>query len=297
MLAVFETAARLGSFTAAAAELGMNQSAVSRHIGALEGAIGHELFNRSPNRAALNTNGELLLSAVQVGFDSIGYALDAIAATGPTFLLTANPGFAQQWLVPHLDQLQEQMIDTDLRLRLFDRDAELTGEAFDVAIHLTSLTAAPAGSRVLFEERVLPVAAPDFAESAGLGPNTPPQELLEVAKLHLDNRDRQWMNWATWFSAHGLTWSPLRARLSYNNHALVMNEAMAGRGVALAWRGLVDDLLDTGALVPVGPDVHRPDMAYQVIPSSSAPPEAVDRVADWLRELTDGRHSPDPAGR
>ena len=64
-----------------------------------------------------------------------------------------------------------------------------------------------------------------------------------------------------------------------------MRDAVAGRGVALAWRGLVEPLLATGALVPVGPEAHRPDIAYQVIPSPDTPPGAIDQIADWMLEL------------
>lgn len=284
-IAVFECAGRLGSFTAAAGELGMNQSAVSRHIGALERALGRQLFDRSPNRVTLNADGELLVAAVQDGFDTIDHALGAITSSGPTLLLAANPGFAQQWLVPYLDQLQALLGDADLHLRLFDRDAELAGDEFDVAIHLTPISGAPPGSRVLFDERVFPVAAPEFADATGLGPNAAPEDLLDVAKLHLDSRDRDWINWTTWFANHDLSWPPSQARLSYNNYALVMNDAITGRGIALAWRGLVDGLVDAGALVPVGPEVRHPDMAYQVIPGPSSPPGAVDQVADWLLDL------------
>ena len=285
MIAVFECAARCGSFTAAASELGMTQSAVSRHIDAFERAIGRQLFARTANRVELNSSGELLLTAVQRGFDAIDQALDTITDASPTLLLAANPGFAQQWLVPYLDQLQAVFADTDLRLRLFDRDAELTSDAFDAAIHLTPIATAPPGSRRLFDERVLPVASPELADAAGLDEHTPAQQLFDVDKLHLDPRDRRWMNWNTWFGAHDLQWTAARARLSYNNYALVLNDAVAGRGVALAWRGLVDPLLATGALLPVGPEVHRPDIAYQVIPSPDTPPAVIDQIADWLFEL------------
>ncbi len=287
MIAVFECAARRGSFTAAAGELGMTQSAVSRHIDAFERAIGRQLFTRTANRVALNPSGELLLTAVQRGFDTIDQALDTITDASPALLLAANPGFAQQWLVPYLDQLQTVFADTDLRLRLFDRDAELTSDAFDAAIHLTSIATAPHGSRLLFDERVLPVASPDLADAAGLDEHTPPHQLFDVDKLHLDPRDRRWMDWTSWFAAHDLQWTATQARLSYNNYALVLNDAAAGRGVALAWRGLVDPLLATGTLVPVGPEVHRSDTAYQVIPGPDTPPGAIDQIADWLLELID----------
>ena len=69
------------------------------------------------------------------------------------------------------------------------------------------------------------------------------------------------------------------------SHGCGVRDAVAGRGVALAWRGLVEPLLATGALVPVGPEAHRPDIAYQVIPSPDTPPGAIDQIADWMLEL------------
>ena len=288
MIAVFECAARHGSFTAAADELGMTQPAVSRQMGGLERGIGQHLFERSGNRVMLNAAGESLLAAVQSAFDTIELSLEEMHRAGPVFLLAANPGFAQQWLVPHLDRLQATLGDADLRLRLFDRDSELVGDAFDAAIHLTAVAGAPAGSRVLFEERVIPVASADFAAEAGIDESTSAAALLDVMKLQLDSRDRGWMDWAAWFSAQGLSWSPSQARLVYNNHALIMSEAMLGRGVALAWRGLVDAMLEAGTLQQVGPEVRRSEVAYQVIPGPSAPPEAVERVTRWLLELTTG---------
>lgn len=292
LLAVFESAARLGSFTEAARELGLTQPAVSRHIASLEQLTGLDLFHRSANRVELSAAGEELLSAVQGGLGRIDSRLRALTGNGTTFLLAANPGFAQQWLVPHLDRLQAALGDIDLRLRLFDRNSELEDQAFDAAIHLTSISGAPPGTRVLFPEVVVPVASPDLAAGLAadlaLGGRQSAEALVQVPKLHLDGRDRHWLDWAEWFGAHDVAWPADEAeatRLSYNNYALVMNDALAGRGVALAWRGLVDDALATGALVAVGPEVHNPPNAYQLIPGSAAPIEVLDRVADWLAEI------------
>lgn len=286
-LAVFECAARLRSFTAAAGELGMTQPAVSRRIAGLERSTGLELFRRTANRVSLTPAGESLLAAVQAGFDTIDSAVTNSQSAGPTFLLAANPGFAQHWLVPHLEQLRSVIGDADLRLRLFDRDGELANESYDAAIHLAPKAEASPGSHVLFDEIVVPVAAPDLAETRGLRSDADPASLLPVVKLHLDGRDRQWMDWTDWFGAHGVAWSPADEQVSYNNYPLVVNEALAGRGVALAWRGLVDDLLVNGSLVTVGPEVHRPNMAYQLLTGPGSSQEAVDRLAAWLR-----RHRP-----
>ena len=271
--------------TGAATTLGMTQPAVSRHIRDLERTIGQQLFDRSPNRVSLNAAGEQLLVAVQGAFDGIEHTLAEFNRAGPTFLLAANPGFAQRWLVPHLDPLQQALGDADLRLRLFDRDHELHSDAFDAAIHLMPIAGAPHGTVTLFEERVVPVAAPSLATKLGLNETTHPAALLEVVKLHLDARDRCWMDWSRWFGAHDLSWSPASVRLSYNNYALVMNDTILGHGVALAWRGLVDALLESEALVQVGPEVHRPELAYQLIPGPAAPSESVQRVCDWVRDL------------
>lgn len=286
-LAVFETAARLGSFTEAARELGITQPGVSRHIAKLERNTGLELFNRSANKVRLSADGGSLLAAVQTGFDTIEMALESMVRGGPTFVLAANPGFAQQWLLPYLDDVQAALGDADLRLKLFDRDAELEDEAYDAAIHLTSVRQAPANSRVLFDEVAVPIASADFADAADLGGDTEPEALLAVTKLHLDNRDRRWLDWAGWFAAFGLSWSPSEARLSYNNYALIINDVLAGHGVALAWRGLIDPLIDSGAITVVGPEARNPENAYQLIPGRSARPGTVDRLAEWLARLTE----------
>ncbi|MBT5138890.1 MAG: LysR family transcriptional regulator [Acidimicrobiaceae bacterium] len=289
MIAVFECAARLGTFTAAAADLGMTQPAVSRHIHAIERAVGRPLFIRTPNRVTLNPDGDLLLSAVQSGMDTITSAVERFRLPESTFLLAANPGFAQRWLVPHLDELQHALGQSDLRLRLFDRDNELGETGFNAAIHLVPDASVPAGSQLLWDEEVVPVAAPAFAERHGLNAQTDSSELLSLPLLHLDHRDRQWMDWQTWFATFNLDLKASSARVTYNNHALTMNEAIAGMGIALGWRGLVDTAIEHGTLRPVGPVVTRPEMGYYLIPGpAGVNPEFV-TVTDWIIALTSNR--------
>lgn len=284
MLAVFESAARLGSFTAAAEELGMTQPAVSRQIAGLERSAGLILFDRTGNRAFLNDRGRELLAAVQDAFGRVDGSIEKMEADESGFRLAANPGFAQQWLLPHFDSLQAAVGDNELRLRLFDRDSELSEETFDAAIHLTEIRAAPMGSRILFEERVIPVAAAGFASDHALGTTSRAADLVDVTKLHLDGRHRRWATWQDWFEGHGVVWSQKRARLSYNNYAVVVADALNGTGVALAWRGLIERHLRSGALVQVGPELHRPEMAYLLVPGGTVEEDVVDRLVDWLGE-------------
>ena len=126
-LAVFEAAARLGSFTAAGHELGMSQPAVTRQIRALERRLGVGLFVRTANRSELSDVGGRLRDHVTAGFDVIEAGLAELAEHAGTFVLAAHPGIAQAWVVPRLDQINDVLGDLDLRLWLFDRDAELAG--------------------------------------------------------------------------------------------------------------------------------------------------------------------------
>jgi len=284
-LAVFEAAGRLGSFTAAAQELGMTQPGATRHIRALEVELGVTLFERRPNRIALSAAGRRLHETVGQGFAIIEAGLDRIGAQAEVFVLAANPGVAQRWLVPHLDGLRRAVGDRELRLWLFDRNAELARGGFDAAIHAGTGDWPGSESALLFPEIVLPVATPERAARLGLDARTPPSDLLGQALLHLDDADRPWMSWREWFAHHGLELPPHSSPVSYNNYALVLQEAIGGRGIALAWRYLVDDLLDQGLLAPVGPEVRHPTSGYYLIWPKGHRAEGVKRLAAWLEAL------------
>lgn len=282
-LAVFEAAARRGSLTAAGAELGMTQPAVTRHVRALEAAVGAPLFDRSPNRVQLNQAGATLLHAIQTGFSTIDAGIDVIQGQVPAFVLAANPGIAQQWLVPRLDEIQTMFAPNDVHLRLFDRDAEADGGPFDIALHIGATTPSGTTSRDLLDEIVVPVAAPGYAEQHGLDGSTDPAELAHYDLLHLDPRDRAWMSWADWFDQHaGAT--PLRApKVVFNNYALVLQNALAGRGIALGWRALLGDLVDGGLLCEVGPETTSKRSTYRLIWPASTSIAQVDVFEEWLR--------------
>ena len=126
-LAVFEAAARLGSFTAAARELGMTQPAVTRQLRALEASVNTALFRRTSNRSELTDAGRTLLLEVSRSFSGIEGALAGLGQRAELFVLACYPGFAQQWLVPRLDRVQEALGGRELRLWLFDREADLSG--------------------------------------------------------------------------------------------------------------------------------------------------------------------------
>jgi len=287
-LAVFEAAARLGTFTAAAEELGMTQPAVTKHVRALEAGLGLTLFDRTANRASLSEAGRRLHRAVGQGFTTVEAELHRLADADPAFVLAANPGVAQRWLVPHLEGLRATLEDVDLRLWLFDRDAEFADGRFDAAIHAGDGHWPGFESIQLFPEVTVPGATPACARQRGLDTDGPAGALTGDMLLHLDPTDRPWMSWADWFTHHGLDEPDAAGSVVYNNYALVLQEALAGNGVALAWRWLVDDWLDQGILVTVGPDAAHPTSGYHLIWPEGRGGDAVERLAAWLTAMIDG---------
>ena len=282
-LAVFEAAARLGSFSAAGRELGLAQPAVTRQVRALELALGIELFQRSANRIELTDAGRRLAEGLDAGFGSIEHALDDMARLDDVFVLATPPGFAQQLIVPDLDALQQVLGDRDLRLWLYDRDRELASGRFDAAIRLGAESDEWPGSErhALFPERVVPVATPAFAAEWGLTESSTAAEVLAAPLLHMDANDRPWMSWADWLHTFDLDLTPGRQRVVFNNYPTVLQQAVAGRGVALGWIGLVEEHVADGLLTIVGPAVSS-DRSYYVTWPSGRPAGSVAALVDWL---------------
>lgn len=284
-LAVFESAARLGSFSAAGRELHLAQPAVTRQVRALEVALGVELFHRSANRVELIEAGRRFADTLDVAFGAVEHAIDEITHLDATFVLAAPPGFAQQLIVPALDSLQHALGDRDLRLWLYHSERELAGGTFDAAVRLGSAAGGWPGSdhHELFAEQVVPVAAPNLAEELGLHAGSSADDVLASPLLHMDARDRPWMSWAEWLAAFDLALTPGRRQVVFNNYPTVLQQAVAGRGVALGWIGLVEGLVADGLLTPVGPLVSSA-RSYCVTWPERRSSSAVSAVVAWLDE-------------
>lgn len=280
--AVFDAAARLGGFSAAARELGMTQPAVTRQIRALERSLGRDLFTRTANRSELTDAGRRLHGHVAVGLDRFDAGVTELKATAPAFVLAAHPGIAQAWLVPRLDELTEVIHPLDLRLWLFDRDADVAGGAFDAAIRVGNGHFPGCDAELLFSERVVPVCSPAFAEEFGLHAGTTPEELHEVPFINMDDGDSPWLSWDGWLASCGVTLRRNPGRVLFQNYPMVIQQALVGRGVALGWRGLIDDLVDGDALTIVGPEVETGNGYYITWPVDRRTAEA-DALIDWLR--------------
>jgi LysR family transcriptional regulator, glycine cleavage system transcriptional activator len=282
-LAVFEAAARLGSFTAAATELGMTQPAVTRQVRALERSIGVDLFARTANRSVLTEAGRRLHGRVAGGFDVIEAGLADLVGHAGNFVLAAHPGVAQLWLVPRLDELTDAIGGADLRLWLFDRDSELRDGGFDAAIRVGNGTFEGLDARLLFREIVVPVASPALAERYGLTQHSTAADVYAAPFVHMDDGDHPWVSWSDWLTEFGIALQRQPGRVLFHNYPMVLQRALLGHGVALGWRTLIDEYIEGGALVVVGPEV-RSSNGYYVTWPAGRPSEPVQALIDWLAE-------------
>ena len=265
-LVVFESAARLTSFTRAAEELGISQPAVTRHIKAVEAMAGRPLFDRAHNRLGLTPDGHRLWQSTARGFADMAETLDALRGetARQRLVFATHAGFAQQWLMPRFADLCALLGDFDVRLMISDSDRDLDRGDFDLAVRVGAGRWANQGAARLIPEIVFPVASPALLAARSEVQTATPAALLAAPLLHMDEGDKPWLTWRDWFRAQGVAATPPRPDVIYNNYPLVLQEALAGKGVALGWRPLIDAPVAQGGLRPVGPHVEAAAMGYHL---------------------------------
>ena len=283
-LAVLEAVGRLGSFTSAAAELGISQPAVSKHISTLETQLGFPLFERRANRIDLTAEGTALHQAITAGFDDLEAALTGLQKATERLVIAAQPSAAQTWLAPRIDEIRSMLAPCEVSLVIFDREDELLHLDYDVVIRSGNREATGHRTQHLIPEVVVPVAAPELAARLGLGADSPPESLLDAPLLHVDRVGRPWMSWSGWFAGNGLLYEEPPDRLLFDTYATLMQQAISGNGVILSWRYLRADLVERGLLVEVGPEVHNPSGGHFLSwPNALHRDHRVRNLRDWLK--------------
>ncbi|MCK0505994.1 LysR substrate-binding domain-containing protein [Aromatoleum anaerobium] len=276
----FVAAARHLSFTRAAEELFLTQSAISRQVQALEDALGVRLFVRGVRTLALTAEGARLARAAQGWLDDYAALADALRAHGPRpVTVTATIGISALWLVPRLSRFQARYPDIDVRVAASNRVFDLEREGVDLAVRYCADRDAPAGAEHLFGESVVPVASPVLA-TRPLDAATLPDTVL----LDFDDPRYPWLRWSDWLAAMGLEHVRPRAVLVFNHYDQLIQAAVAGQGIAIGRAQLLDQLLADGRLQCVGGSpreiAHR---GFWLVTAAGTPRPEVARFAEWLR--------------
>ncbi|NYH16984.1 putative choline sulfate-utilization transcription factor [Paraburkholderia bryophila] len=281
---MFESAARLASFTAAARELGSTQPAVSQRVVQLEEALGAPLFERGHRGVTLTEDGERLFEAVRHALDTIRAATTEIRArrTPQTLTLSTDFGFATYWLMPRLSQFKALMPDVDVKIITSQSVFDPSHDQADIAIAFGDAHAdwTARGVVKLFPEHVMPVCSPAFL--AAHPSLRTPSDLPGVPLLHLEpTQPARWLSWADWFAAHALDTPAAHRGITFNSFTLVAHAAIMGQGVALGWAPLVDELLATGQLVELFDAPVVTERGYLLVTQRAATP-VINAFRQWL---------------
>jgi DNA-binding transcriptional LysR family regulator len=283
----FEAAGRTLSFTRAAEELYLTQSALSRQVKALEGALGTSLFERRHRALALTPAGAAFHRAVTEQLRAVADAADAVLAPqrSPGVSVTTTVSFASLWLIPRLPRFRARHPEVEVYVSANDHTVDLGRGEVDAAIRYVRWDARPAGAIPMFGERMLPVVSPAVARD----PRTPlkrPHDLARHVLLHLDDPEGRvpWLNWPAWLAANGAADVKPAGALRFTLYDQVVQAAVGGQGVALGRLPLIGELMREGRLVAPFSKRYESERGYVVLTA----PHALNRrdVAAFVGWLT-----------
>lgn len=288
LLRGFEAAARHLSFTRAAEEMFLTQSALSRQILALEEQLGARLFERRHRDLRLTDAGQLLHATAKSMLEEFSRALAKIRRDEGSQALTVstNLPFASLWLIPRLSRFRARQPTVDVFISADNRIVDLERERIDLAVRYCGQASAPAGAPRLFGERLLPVCSPSLARDP-TRPLKRPEDLVRHVLLHIDDERGRftWLNWSAWLAAIGIHDLKPAGSLRFNHFDQVVQAALDGQGVALGRVPLINSLLQQRRLVAPFRDRHATDHGYYVITSSQAAKRpAAGAFVEWLIE-------------
>jgi LysR family transcriptional regulator, glycine cleavage system transcriptional activator len=275
----FEAAARLGSFTRAAGELGVTHGAVSRQIRLLEDWLGSRLFLRTGRNAVPTQAGADLLAEVGPLLDRLAAVSQRLQNRAPTtgmLRVSALPTFAMRWLIPRLPEFQRDHPNLELRIVTASTPAEQFRMDIDAVISGPSRQPGWVRHHFLGEE-YLPLLSPNLMAERPLQVST---DLARHTLLHAATRREMWLRWLT--AAGFPQLKPGREQV-FEHFYFAIQAALEGLGVIMGPVALVGDELRSGRLIaPIRDPVlkTRGYFFYAPEPMSDAP--AVIATRDWL---------------
>jgi LysR family transcriptional regulator, glycine cleavage system transcriptional activator len=283
-LAAFEAVARHQSFSKAAQELSITQSAISHRINKLEEHLGVQCIVRGRGRVSLTPQGVQLLGGVLDAMSALNAACTRLKnpSLRKTVRLSVGPAFARGWLAEKIGDFYRKHDEIDLEINAvkLSRPGKLavlqSGEA-DIAIRYGSESDWPGHKCIkLLHSDAFPVCSPSYAASAG--PFNEPCDLVGASLLRLSDHQ-----WTPWFRAAGIACEEPAQGLLFSDAGIMLEAAAGGQGIALARSVLVHLELRTGRLIRLFDTGVKSEFAYHVIcpPGAMRRPE-VEVFVEWL---------------
>lgn len=291
MLAAFDAAARTGSFTAAAKELSLTQGAISRQITALEQQLSVSLFQRHKQVISLTESGKVYAKEVNAALSHIRSATLNIMTnpTGGVLNIAILPMFGSRWLMPRLaDFLAKNpqiTINTVSKLSPFD----FSSEDVHCAIHFGKENWPYANCSFLMSEESIPVCSPRLFNEANFDKmDNICASLVDQPLLHISTRPGAWQHW---FENHEIeigsasTQSKAKQGMHFEQFSIATNAAIAGLGIALLPKFLIQSELERGELISVCNKPLSTDSGYYLVtPNDKQNYAPIVAFKKWLEE-------------
>jgi len=251
-LRVFDAAARLGNFTAAAEELGLTQAAVSQRMRNLEAQLGTPLFTRLPRGVELTTEGEAYAPHVRSALAALQRSTaDLFSAPRRTLSIAATASTIELWIVPRLPKLLGRLPDLQVSLATVQRAADYAAASADFDVRFGDGTWPDRQARKLFDEVLAPVVAPSLLEQAE-------QDWRRLPQIAISGPRRGWRDWAA-----GAEVAPPRSpTLRFDTLVQALAAARSGTGVLLGSLALVAEEIEAGSLIRLPEPAVRMETGY-----------------------------------
>jgi LysR family glycine cleavage system transcriptional activator len=285
-LEAFEAAARYLSFTKAADELALTQSAVSRQIKALEDHFEIPLFRRLHRALRLTEEGQSLYDAVTGLFGQLQDVAGRLRRRkeSRTVVVTTTPGFAGVWLIPRLTTFTTMHPEVDVRISAGNSFLNLTRDGVDIAIRYHTREGVGEQAERLFGEVIFPVCSPKLARDPAR-PLKKPEDLRHHTMLHMEpDAAGILQSWTMWLRALKLEGLAPASTLHFSMYDQLIQATLAGQGVGLGRSPLIDGLLRQKKLVaPFRQTMASPRSYYLIESTSGARKPEVRAFVEWLR--------------
>ncbi|MDO6667817.1 LysR substrate-binding domain-containing protein [Paracoccus sp. 1_MG-2023] len=282
-LRAFAAAGRHLNFRAAAEDLGVTQGAVAQQVRGLEDHLGLRLFLREPRGLTFTEEGRAYHAAVSRAFLQLSEATAALRAAPSRVTISVTPTFASKWLIPRLAEFTEAHPGIDLRITATERVSSFHADGIDLAVRQGRPPfGASLRADLLFAQEVVAVCSPNLIAGRDL-----PLGAADVSRMVLlhDSHDL----WPRFIEAAFGDGTELSRGVRFNQTTLTIDAALAGQGIALASRFLVQRDLKAGHLVQPLNCALDGGLDFHLLTRRQGASDAALRVRDWLLGMANRR--------
>jgi Transcriptional regulator len=278
-LQAFESAARLGSFTEAARELNLTQSAISRQIKELEHQLGVALFERIRKRVVLSGAGRRFFPEARKLLEQLERSTLRVMSSpqGTTLSIATLPTFGSRWLIPRLPDFFEKHPGVALHLSSHSKPFDFSETPLDGAIHYGQPIWAQATCRFICQEEMFVVAAPNFLDQRK---GSVLEQIVKGPLLHLDTRPGAWSDWLTLAGADD---SAAYRGHRFDQFSMIIGAVQSGMGFGLVPKYLIErELADKSLEIVSDKSLVTENAYYLVSPLSEQENPLLESFYNWM---------------